>query len=271
VRTSLFVIALLGAALAGPPAVAQQGEITPQERYELGLKYAKRSNYPKAMEEFNRVRNYHRDDPVSLLAELAIADLYFKQGEYEQARYAYEDFARLHPRHDQLDLVQYRLGLSIYKRAPKLAQRDQTATRQALATWSNFERKFPESEHLGEVADMIAKGNERLAARELAIARFYVKRGAWGAARARAEGLIAKHPDSAYVPEAMALVARSAHAWGDLRAANAMRERLASVDPASVYLKQVDRALAKPAGNPPEDELFPRPYRTSSGSAPPPM
>ena len=50
-----------------------------------------------------------------------------------------------------------------------------------------------------------------------------------------------------------------------------MRDQLAKLEADPRFLKQVERTLAAPAGAPPEDELFPRPYRTSSGSAPPAM
>ena len=65
-----------------------------------------------ALENFNRVRNYHRDDPISVKAQLAIADVHFKQRDFEQARFAYEEFATYHPRHENLDYVTFRIGHS---------------------------------------------------------------------------------------------------------------------------------------------------------------
>ena len=59
--------------------------VTARDRYSLCLKYFKRANYTKALETCNRVRNFHRDDPVSVLAELAVADIYEKRGDNEQA------------------------------------------------------------------------------------------------------------------------------------------------------------------------------------------
>ena len=79
-------------------------ELSVEEQYELGLKYLKRGYYVKALEEFNQIRNYHRDDPYAVKAELAIADLYFSKSEWDQARLAYEDFLRLHPRHEDCGL-----------------------------------------------------------------------------------------------------------------------------------------------------------------------
>lgn len=244
--------------------VAHADEISPQERYELGLKYMRRGYYTKALEELNRVRNYHRDDPVSVLAELAIADLYFKKGDYEQARLAYEDFARLHRGHQQMDYVVYRTGLSIYRRAPKLAGRDQVPTQQAVNTWTGFEARFPNSEHTEEVERLLEKCRERLAAKELFIAKFYRRRDAWGAVRMRSATLLKRYPDSQHVPEALYLEGEALHAWGNVSEAQAIRERLATDHPDSPMLGKLDRTLASPPGTPPEETVFMRPYRVSA-------
>ena len=68
-----------------------------------------------------------------------------------QARFAYEEFASYHPRHEALDYVTYRIGLSIYRDAPVFAGRDQTTTRGAVNVWTGFESRFPDSEYVDEV------------------------------------------------------------------------------------------------------------------------
>ena len=123
------------------PAHAARKELSVAEQYELGLRYLKRGYYIKALEQFNRIRNYHRDDPISVKAELAIADVYYKKNEWDQARLAYDDFMRMHPRHPDLDYVVFRMGQSILKKAPKVAARDQTWTKQAVNTFAAFDRR----------------------------------------------------------------------------------------------------------------------------------
>jgi len=245
--------------------VAHAEEITAQERYELGLKYMRRGYFTKALEQLNRVRNYHRDDPVSVLAELAIADLYFKKGEYEQSRLAYEDFARLHRGHEQMDYVVYRTGLSIYRRAPKLAGRDQVPTQQAVNTWTGFRSRFPSSEHVDDVERMLDKCRERLASKELYIAKFYRRRSAWKAVRMRSATLLKRYPTSQHVPEALYLQGQALHAWGNVGEATAIRERLAVDYPDSPMLGKLDRTLEGPPGTPPDETVFVRPYRVSTG------
>jgi len=201
------------------------------EQYSLGLKFMKRGQYVKALEQFNRVRNYHRDDPLSIKAELAIGDVYFKKSEWDQARMAYEDFSRMHPRHPDLDYVVYRVGMSMYRKAPKTAGRDQTWTRQSVNAWSGFSSRFPASTYKVETEALLEECRERLAVKELWVARFYRRRQAWMAVQGRAEGLLRNYPGTEWSPEGLKLLAVSSAWQGHDDKARVALERLAEKDP----------------------------------------
>jgi outer membrane protein assembly factor BamD len=225
----ILLTLILGFTLSRP-ALAERDAPSVAEEYELGQRFLKRGYYVKAMEQFNRIRNYHRDDPYAVKAGLAIADLYYAKGEWDQARLSYMDFQRSHPRHEDLDYVVYRIGLSVYRKAPRIAARDQIWTRQTVNQWTGFGSRFPESEYLPEVSEKLLECQERLAKKELVIAEFYVRREAWKAVRGRVEGLLHSWPESQYVPDALALLAQ-AQAWeGDLETALRTMARLAELD-----------------------------------------
>ncbi len=213
--------------VATTPAHAERGKrLGPAERYELGQRYMKRGYYTKALEQFNRVRNYHRDDPHAILAELAIADLYFKKAEWDQARLAYEDFQRMHPHHDQNDYVVYRTGLCLWRKAPSIAARDQVWTRQAVNTWSGFAARYPESELLPDVQEQLQQGRDRLAHKEFIIGEFYLRRQAWRAAAGRFEGLLRQYPQSADRSLALAMLGLCQFHEGDVEAARATLRKI---------------------------------------------
>lgn len=244
----------LGAAVATATlegeAQAARRRLSVEEQYNLGLRYSKRGYYVKALEEFNRIRNNFRDDPYAVKAELAIADVYYKKAEWDQARLAYEDFMRMHPRHESLDYVVLRIGESYFKKAPKVAARDQTWTREAVNALGGFDRRFSGSAHAAEVAEMVTECQRRLARKELLIARFYVKRKAWRAVEGRARGLLAAYPESEYATETMALLAE-AYAWqGKAERTEEVLARLAEVD-AEAHKRasqRVSRARARAEG-----------------------
>lgn len=197
------------------PARAAKAEPTLQEQFDQGVRAMNRSNYTKALEILNKIRIYHQDSPLSVRASLAIADVYYKKGDYDQARLEYQDFVSLHPQglpgeecqpYRCLDYVYFRIGSTLAKKAPKVAGRDQTWTVQARETWRNFRQLYPDSEYAVEVDEFLAEAEERLAKKELLIARFYAQRDAWPAVQGRVVGLANTYPSSASLPEAMILL-----------------------------------------------------------------
>jgi len=185
---------------------ARKPEPTLQEQFDDGIRAMKRANYTKALETLNKIRTYHRDDPLSVEAELAIADVYYKKGDWDQARVGYQEFAKMHPRYRALDYVYYRMGSTLAKKASRVAARDQTWTVQARDTWKDFRTLFPDSEYAGEVDEYLAAAEERLARKELLIAQFYARRKAWPAVQLRTVGLARVYAASSSLPEAMSLL-----------------------------------------------------------------
>lgn len=262
-------ILLVSPAWAAKGSTTADGGVSEAEvLYQQGLRAMKRGYYTRALERFNRVRNFHRDDPLSVKAQLAIADMHFKKGDHEQARFEYEEFAALHPRHPNLDYVTYRIGLSIHRRSPTVAGRDLTSTKAAVNAWAGFESRFPDSTHIEDVVKLRQRSRDRLAVKELFIARFYARRDAWGAVQSRAEYMLTRYPDSQHVPDALVLLGTSMHAWGDVEAAQQVRERLAEESPGSEYLRELDRVLTKQPGVRPDERVFIRPYRIRTPAMP---
>lgn len=239
-RKLLFAL-LFAISLVASPAHAERKELTVQEQYELGMRYMKRGYYVKALEEFAKIRNQHPDDPYADEAAIAIADLHFKKSEWDQARVAYEEFLRLHPRHEKVHYVVYRLGLTAFKKAPRIAARDQTWTRQAVNTWTGFDTRFAGSEYIDEVNESLAEARDRLAHKEFIIGEFYYKRKAYGGAVGRLEGMLRQYPGCTDTEEALALLAVSRHKLGDDAAAREALGRLQTDYPDSVALRKVRR------------------------------
>jgi outer membrane protein assembly factor BamD len=240
--------------------------ITAQERFDRCQRQMRGGNLTKAIETCNRVRNYHRDDLVSILAELAVADIYYKRKDFTQARLAYEDFVRLHPRNARVDYAVWRIGHCWFKESPRSFGRDQTASRQALTVWTGYETRFPNSAHVKDVQQTLPKALRRLAGKEMSIARYYRVRRSWRAARGRAEIVVERYPESEFAPRAAAWVVESWQRWGFVEEARASRDRLASLFPDTATLARLDRILARPPGEAPEEPIFAKPFRIPKAS-----
>lgn len=241
-RILLSIVALLF--LAGPtPAFAKGERLSAQAEYELAERYLKRGYTQKALEHFQKVRTYFRDDPYALKAELAIADMSWKKHEWDLARLAYDDFMRLHPRYPGLDYVVYRYGGTLFHKAPSVAARDQTRTRDAVNAWAGFDARFPNSEWKDELHEDLGTAKDRLARKELLIARFYARRGANASVAGRVEGLLTEFPDSPDRHEALYLGGVAWSGLGQLdRAAEAL-STLRAEAPQSAWTKRLEREL----------------------------
>lgn len=240
-----------------PAALAGRSQMTAQETYELGERYLKRGYYLKALEQFNRVRTYFRDDPYALRAEIAIADMHFEKNEWDAARIAYEEFLRAHPASSRrsdgsvpFDYVFYRLGMTHYKKAPIVPDRDQAWTRQAVNTWSSFSARFPESEHKPEVEKLLKKARDRLAKKEMVIAAFYEQRKAPLAVQGRILGMLQRYPDSPDVPRALVMLGLSYVQTNQPDMAQAVLKRLEEDYPAYAGVLKLRRVLVAPVETP---------------------
>lgn len=243
----LFMIAAFLFATPADGARKERKRLTVKEQYELGIKFMNRGRYIKAIEQFNRVRNYHRDDPHSVKAELAIGDVYYKRNEWDQAKLAYDEFARMHPRHEDMDYVTYRIGMTSFKKAPKKAGRDQTSTVYALNAWRGFSAKYPDSEYKEEVEGLVKLCRERMALKQLWIARFYKRRGAWAAVEKRAAVMATRYADSEHLPLGIELIGEASAWQGNDDAADMAIKRLEEDAPeaAKRLAAEVEKIRAK--------------------------
>lgn len=185
-RFPLLILALLF--LAGLPvraAVAAIEPEDPEQLYEQGLRQMKRGYYDEAILSFEKVRNHFPFNKYSVLSELRVADCLFEKAAFLEAVDAYRGFARLHPRHAEIDYAVYRTARAEFKLAPTVAQRDQAHTRLGLRHIGDFEGRFPQSEYLDEVDRLRFKANRRLGAAATQIGNFYWKQKKWSAAERR--------------------------------------------------------------------------------------
>jgi outer membrane protein assembly factor BamD len=185
---------------------------TAQELYDEANQQLEKNQHTKALDNFTMLRNYFRDDPLSIDAELGIAEVYKDRGDYDLARFAFDDFRKLHPRHPKLDYVEYQIGLMQYQKASKYSGRDQSWTQSALTIWNNYENIYPNSSFTEDVLEIRTTAMSRLAKREFQIATFYKKRKAWESVRRRSEFLVRNYPEAGYKEQALLLLVE-AYSW----------------------------------------------------------
>jgi outer membrane protein assembly factor BamD len=158
--------------------------------------------------------------------ELAYA--YYKQGETTSAIAAADRFIKLHPHHPNVDYVLYLKGIIWFNEdlglLGKLAnqdpsERDPKAARDSFDAFKELATRFPDSKYTADGVARMKYLVNALAAHEVHVARYYMKRTAYIAAANRAQFALQHYPDSPATEEALYIMVKAYDALGmaDLR------------------------------------------------------
>jgi len=210
-RAAIALIALLLAlACAKPPPEFE--EVPPaDELYEEGLRILEgerylgiipHTDYAEAIDVFQAIIDNYPYSEYAVLGELKIADAYFDDEKYEEALSYYRDFTDLHPQHPDVPYTIYRSALCHEKRL-RSANRDQTATRDALIFLDRLLAQYPYSDYSAEAEVLWRDLRTRLADHVKRIADFYMKRDEWESAADRYRGLLNEYPGLGFDSEAL--------------------------------------------------------------------
>ena len=151
----------------------------PQESFAIAKAPYEERNYEVAIKKLNEFKSRFPYSRYAIEAELLIADSNFETNKFTEAGVAYEQFVKLHPKHEKTDLVLYRIGLCYWKDAPSEIDREQEYTQISIKKWERLIKEFPQSPHSEQAKQFIKAGKLRMAQAEDFIARFYCKKSIW--------------------------------------------------------------------------------------------
>lgn len=217
-RSLLLVVGLAfagGTFVAAPEALAAAKKKKGDEKdeaeklYEKANKSLTKGYHDDAINDFEKLRNTYPFSKYAVEAELKIADAMFKKKQYADAADNYRTFAKLHPKHEQVDYATFHIGLSLFLEAPKAVDRDQASTEKALEELRTFVTLFPESKYADDASKRIGEGRDRLAEKELYVGRYYVTHGEYKASLGRLRTVLSRYPDTSAVEEAQFLLGKS--------------------------------------------------------------
>ena len=106
---------------------------TAEAAYKVAQQYDKDERYEEAIRRYQEVKNKYPYSKYSALSQLAIADAQHKQESFAEAQISYQSFKDLHPKHQQIDYVTFRLAMSYFSQLPETEDRDLSVAPQALS------------------------------------------------------------------------------------------------------------------------------------------
>lgn len=186
-------------------------EKSAQELVQDGVGFFEAGKYKKAIESFERLRDWYPFSKYAILAELKIADAHFNLESYADAIFAYEEFEQLHPRNEAIPYVIYRIGRSYFNQIDTI-DRDQTNAAKALETYRRLVTQYPEDAYAGMAKSDMVTCYQNLAGHEFYVGVFYYKNQYYKAAKIRFTAVVEKFPDVGYHYKALTYLA-NCEAW----------------------------------------------------------
>lgn len=209
-RLSAAVLLATLAACASTPDVLSE-----KEYYEKARSALASNNFSEATEQLEALETYH---PFGRYAQQAQLDLIFARYnalDSEGAAAAADRFIKLHPDSPSVDYAHYIKGLAAYYSEMGMAvrflpidptSRDIGQAREAFQAFSTLVTNFPESNYAPDAEQRMVAIRNHLAAYEMHVADYYIRREAFMAALNRAQYIVENFPETPAVPDALAMM-----------------------------------------------------------------
>lgn len=256
--------AKIGVALLALASACGTGSLSKTGKSTLDPNDDARTAYEKALLNFRRgdclnaeptFRDIRREFPYSrfaALAELRIGDCQFKNESYPEAIQTYRQFVRIRPSHKEIPYARFRIAEAYYNQipggwfmTPPAHERDQSAARDALIQLRRFVVDYPNDQRVPDANALMEKCMSLLAAHELYVARFYLKREAYRGVISRLKGLLASYPGSESEPKALLLLGQVYLRTNEVDAARDAFTEIVERFPGSSEAKRAESLLGK--------------------------
>ena len=188
---------------------------TAERLYKDARDDAESGSYERAIKALERVEGLAAGTLLAQQAQLDIAYYQWRSGERESALTAVDRYIKLNPSSAAFDyaldlrgVINFNdnLGLVSALAGQDLSERDQRASRDAFQSFKRLIEQYPNSRYTPDARIRMDYIVNTLAAYEVHVARYYLRRGAYVAAANRAQQTVAEFPQTPATEEALAIM-----------------------------------------------------------------
>ncbi len=197
----LFIIILVVGSCSSDNAVPQE-DTSVEELYNEGYEALNRNNYEKAARMFDELERQHPYSSWSAKAQLMAAYAYYENEKYDDAILTLDRFIQLHPGNKSAPYAYYLRAICFYQQISDV-YRDQKITLLAKDALQEVFRRFPNSVYARDAKVKYDLTVDHLAGKEMAIGRYYQKRGDILAALNRYREVIIEYQTTTHVQESL--------------------------------------------------------------------
>lgn len=208
--------------------------------------------YQAAAKRFESVDRDYPYAPEARRAMALAAFSYYKAGMLPEALIAAERYKTLHPGTKEAALAHHIIASAHYDQI-KTPNRDQSATRKALRELKKLRTQFPNSQYAEIAESRIRAAEDTLAAHEMEVGRYYLKRNNHVAAINRFKVVARDYQTTAHVEESLMRLTESYMALGIRNEAQTAAAVLGHNFPNSRWYKDAYTLLASDGLAPRED------------------
>lgn len=207
------VLAALGGCASSSDAAKALNPDPPSKQFAEADALMGKGKYEDAAKKFEDLDRDHPYAPEARRAIVLAAYAYYKAGKLPEAIATAQRYTTLHPGTKEAALAHHIIASSHFDEI-KTPNRDQSATRKALAELKTIKSRFPDSPYAKDADNRIRIAEDNLAASEMEVGRYYLKRKNYVAAINRFKTVVAEYQTTAHVEEALLRLVESYLALG---------------------------------------------------------
>ena len=170
--------------------------------YSEAMDKVKNKDFVDAAVLFEDIERQYPYSKWSNQAQLMTAFCYYRSQFYDESLDAIERFIALYPGSKKISYAYYLRALNYFEQIKDI-ERDQSMTEKSKSSFYEVVNKFPDSEFVDDSLDKIDIINDRLAAKEIEIARYYQFNNQWISAINRYNKILDKYDTSVYTAESL--------------------------------------------------------------------
>ena len=260
---SIFLATLVFLAGCASSDIEEQVERPVDELYNEALASALAGDTKEAAPQFEEVERQHPYSSLAVQAQIMAAWAFYQENNYPQAVAALQRFIELNPADMRVEYAYYLIALSYYEQIVDV-ERDAEMTRLALTAFEELQRRFPDGIYGRDALLRIDLARSHLAGKEMAVGRYYLQSGHYGAALRRFEKVIEEHQTTNQVPEALFRMTEAYLALGLIDEAGRVGSVASYNFPDSIWTERLAEMEANPERELPKG-IFTRSMETLTG------
>ena len=212
-----------------------------------------KSDYAAAARQYEQVDINHPYSQEARRAIVMAAYAYYRAGKYDDAISAADRYLTLHPGTQESDLAQNIIGMSYYDQVldPK---RDQSNARKALTAYVTLLQRYPDSRYAGEAQNRERILRDLLAASEMTVGRYYLRKNNFLAAINRFRTVVTEYQTTEQIEEALMRLTEAYMALGIVNEAQTAAAVLGHNFPDSKWYSHAYDLLGRSGVQPQEHE-----------------